>query len=86
MSLSDYILDGAQRQTIASFWALRDIFVNDGLWLCVDGPGFARFDLTVLQGWSGAAMCPAFGAALMAAGPNAIRGSGPNYNCELEAP
>jgi hypothetical protein len=34
--------------------------------------------LTVLQHWSGAVTCPAFDAASVAAGPNALRGSGPN--------
>src|SRR5579859_8184860 len=32
----------------------------------------------VLQHWSGAVTCPAFGAAGVAAGPNALRGAGPN--------
>jgi len=48
------------------------------LWLCVDGPGLARFNLRLIASWSGAAMCSACLRDTMIAGPNAIRGSGPN--------
>ena len=42
----------------------------------VDG-AMARTFLTLLQHWSGAVTCPV-DAARLAAGPNALRGSGPN--------
>jgi hypothetical protein len=38
----------------------------------------------LLQHWSGAVTCPAFDAAGVAAGPNALRGSGPNRKRALE--
>ena len=40
--------------------------------------------LTFLQHWSGAVTCPAVDAAGVAAGPNALRGSGPNHFHALE--
>jgi hypothetical protein len=46
--------------------------------LCVDGPGLARVVLRLIASWSGAAMCPACLCDTAIAGPNAIRGSGPN--------
>jgi hypothetical protein len=73
-------------RAVALQQTLHQPLLKGSSWLSVDGPGFARLASTVLQSWSGAAICPAFDAALMAAGPNAIRGSGPNYQLVLEAP
>src|SRR5262249_43267008 len=39
--------------------------------------------LTLLQHWSGAVMCPACSCGGQAAGPNAMRGSGPNQKHAL---
>ena len=46
------------------------------------GKGFHSGDAS----WSGAAMCPACLCDTAIAGPNAIRGSGPNYKHELSGP
>ncbi len=65
-------------------------FCSSGLFqhprLCVDGPGLARVDLRLVARWSGAALCSACLRDTMIAGPNAIRGSGPNYKRELGGP
>ncbi len=64
--------------------SLRGLFQQSRL--CVDGPGLARFDLTVMQFGRVQLCVRPVDAAFMAAGRNAIRGSGPNYKRGLEAP
>ncbi len=60
--------------------------INVSFWLCVDGPGLARFDLTVMQ-FGRVQLCDRpVDAVFVTAGPNAIHGSGPNYKRGLEAP
>lgn len=53
---------------------------------CVDGLRDARVLLELSDAWSAACMCPAYCVAAFAAGPDEIRGSGPNQAVALEAP